>query len=61
MTSGKELKDIQEIKQKCKNKMAEYEIPKEVLVWEGPWPMTSEGKTNLRILQKEVEERLGIK
>lgn len=58
---GKTLVPTKELRQKCKGKMAEYEIPKEFLLWEGPWPLTPEGKMDFRALQKEAENRLGVK
>jgi hypothetical protein len=38
--------------------MAEYEIPRAFLEWRGPWPMTAEGKMDLREFRRDVEERL---
>jgi fatty-acyl-CoA synthase len=58
MRPGKKLMETKEIRQRCKGKMAEYEIPKDILEWEGPWPMTVVGKMDLRALQKAMEERL---
>jgi fatty-acyl-CoA synthase len=55
---GRQARHTQELREACKGKMAEYEIPKEFLEWQGPWPMTAEGKMDFRLLQKEVEERL---
>ena len=36
----------------------EVEIPKEILEWEGPWPMTVVGKMDFKVLQKALEEGL---
>ena len=55
---GKKLVGTKEIRSRCKGKMAEYEIPKEILEWEGPWPMTVVGKMDMRALEKALEERL---
>jgi fatty-acyl-CoA synthase len=57
MKGGKVLRDIEAIKQDCKGKMANYEIPKAIFVWEGPWPITAEGKVNIKALQQEAEVR----
>jgi fatty-acyl-CoA synthase len=61
MKPGKEMGSTKELRGRCKGKMAEYEIPKDLLEWQGPWPMTAEGKMDFRVLQKNVEERLGCK
>ncbi len=61
MKPGKELGTTKEIRETCKGKMAEYEIPKEVFEWQGPWPMTAEGKMDFKVLQKDVEQRLARK
>ena len=55
---GSEMRHTEELRERCRGKMAEYEIPKEFLEWKGPWPMTAEGKMDLRKLKKHVEERL---
>jgi fatty-acyl-CoA synthase len=55
---GREMRKTEELRAACKGTMAEYEIPKEFLQWEGPWPMTAEGKMDLRILHEKAEERL---
>jgi fatty-acyl-CoA synthase len=55
---GRELRPVKDIRAACKGKMAEYEIPRDFLEWEGQWPMTAEGKMDLRRLQREAEERL---
>ena len=55
---GKKLMETKEIRSRCKGKMAEYEIPKEILEWEGPWPMTVVGKMDFKTLEKALEERL---
>jgi fatty-acyl-CoA synthase len=57
MKSGKKLRDMEQIKQDCKGKMANYEIPKLIFEWEGPWPTTAEGKVNIKALQNEAEKR----
>ncbi|MCX6005192.1 MAG: class I adenylate-forming enzyme family protein [Chloroflexi bacterium] len=61
MNPGKKLRDIKEYKVECKGKMAEYEIPKQIFEWEGQWPITSVGKTDLIKLKAEMEKRLGVK
>jgi len=59
MKPGQRLMEAEEIRRRCKGKMAEYEIPKEFLAWEGPWPTTVVGKMDLKALHKALEERLG--
>ena len=56
--SGPPGKDRHGFRGRCKGKMAEYEIPKEILEWEGPWPMTVVGKMDFKALEKALEERL---
>jgi fatty-acyl-CoA synthase len=58
MRPGKKLRPLKELRAECKGKMAEYEIPKEFLEWEGPWPVTPENKINFKTLQQEAEVRL---
>lgn len=58
LKSGKKLVETKEIRSRCKGKMAEYEIPKDILEWEGPWPMTVVGKMDFKALEKALEERL---
>ncbi len=57
---GKELRPAMDLRETCKGPMAEYEIPRESLEWEGQWPMAAEGKMDLKTLQREVEERLAV-
>lgn len=47
-----------QFREACKGKLADYEIPKEVLVWEGEWPMTAEGKIDVRKLTAAAKEQL---
>jgi len=61
MRPGRKLRDLKEYKAESKGKMAEYEIPKEIFEWEGPWPITSVGKTDLNKLKAEMEKLLGVK
>lgn len=58
MKPGKQLMEMKEMRSRCKGKMAEYEIPKAILEWEGPWPMTVVGKMDFKALEKVLEERL---
>jgi fatty-acyl-CoA synthase len=55
---GKELRPAKDLRAACKGSMAEYEIPRDFLEWEGQWPMTAEGKMDFKMLQREVEKRL---
>lgn len=57
---GKEMRPLKEIREICKGKMAEYEVPKEILKWEGQWPMTSVGKVDVKLLQEEMKKALGV-
>lgn len=61
MRPGKKLRPLKEIRDECKGKMAEYEIPREFLEWEGPWPVTPENKISFKTLQQEAEARLAKK
>ena len=58
--AGQKLRDVEELKKECKGRMANYEIPKLICEWEGPWPITAEGKVNVKILQQEAEKRAGV-
>lgn len=58
LKSGRQLRAVEDIKAECKGKMANYEIPKEIFQWEGPWPMTPIGKMDLKVIQTETESRL---
>ncbi len=58
MKPGRKLMEKKDVRTRCKGKMAEYEIPKEILEWEGPWPMTVVGKMDFKALEKALEERL---
>lgn len=49
------------LKEKCKGKMADYEIPKEMLFWQDDWPITGEGKIDTKKLKKRAETLLSIK
>lgn len=60
MKEGKEFTSTKEIRAACKGKMAQYEIPKDFLKWEGPWPMTSVGKIQLDVLQQKAEEQVDV-
>jgi len=56
----KKMLSTEEIRQTCKGKMAGYEIPKEFFPWEGPWPVSSVGKVDVRKLEEEMRRKLGI-
>ncbi len=58
MKPGRSLVPLEQLKEQCKGKMAQYEIPKALLQWDGPWPMTSIGKMDTAVLEKETRERL---
>lgn len=57
-TEGEQLKPSQELREKCKNLMAEYEIPKEFLEWKGAWPTTGVGKIDFDVLKTKAIEAL---
>ena len=61
MKEGFELKSTEELKAACKGKMADYEIPKAFLKWDGPWPMTVVGKIQLNVLEQKAIEQVGEK
>lgn len=46
------------LREACKGKMAAYEIPRNFLAWEGPWPVSAEGKIDFKALQAYAQERL---
>lgn len=58
LRAGKQMPSLQDIKAGCKGKMADYEIPKEIFPWDGPWPMASGGKMDMKVIQAEAESRL---
>lgn len=58
--TGHALGSTREIREACKGVMAIYEIPQEYLEWEGPWPVTPEGKIDFRKLDAEARSRLGL-
>ena len=60
MKPDKTLMAFDDLKARCKGKMADYEIPKAVYSWEGPWPATAVGKIDVNLLQKEVEKLAGV-
>lgn len=43
------------VKERCQDKMAAYEMPKEIHVWDGPWPMTGEGKVDYKLLTEKAQ------
>lgn len=59
LKQGKTLRPSDELRKDCKGQMADYEIPKDFIVWEGLWPMTEIGKVNMSILEKVAAERSG--
>ena len=61
MKPGRALRSSRDLRETCKGTMAEYEIPKDFLEWEGQWPMTAEGKMDVKTLQREMEERLACR
>ena len=59
LPEGQELRSFEDIKAECKGKMAQYEIPKQLLVWVGPWPVTEIGKVDMKALEEKALERTG--
>lgn len=55
---GGAMPDNTALREACKGHMAAYEIPRNFLPWQGPWPMTAEGKIDFRALQKTAETSL---
>ncbi|WP_404332711.1 class I adenylate-forming enzyme family protein [Mesobacillus maritimus] len=47
-----------ELRNRCKGKMADYEVPKDILIWEGEWPISAEGKINQKLLTQKAKEML---
>jgi fatty-acyl-CoA synthase len=58
LRAGKTLRSMEDIKAACKGKMAAYEIPKDFLLWEGPWPVNQIGKLEVKVLEEEAKQRL---
>jgi fatty-acyl-CoA synthase len=56
---GKDLRSTNELRPECKNKMAEYEIPKEFLHWKDAWPVTEIGKMDVQVLENLAEKQVG--
>lgn len=52
---------VDELKKRAKGKLSDYEIPKELLFWNGEWPMSAEGKTNLKWLTEKAVNLLNKK
>ncbi|MCM3669362.1 acyl--CoA ligase [Mesobacillus maritimus] len=51
----------EDLKKRCKGKMADYEIPKDILLWDGEWPVSAEGKINQKLLIQRAIEILSNK
>ena len=58
MKPGRAMLTLEQLKEQCRGKLAQYETPKALLPWEGPWPMTSIGKMDTPVLEREARERL---
>jgi fatty-acyl-CoA synthase len=58
MKPGRATMTLEQLKEQCRGKMAQYEIPKALLPWEGPWPMTPIGKLDRAALENETRKRL---
>ena len=39
----------------CKGRLADYEIPKNFLEWEGPWPVNQIGKLETKVLEEKAK------
>ena len=48
--------DRDELREACRNSMARYEIPQQFIRYDGPWPVTPEGKMNVKALNRYAEE-----
>lgn len=58
MMAGNRMQESAILREACRGRMAAYEIPRDFLEWQGPWPMTAEGKIDFRRLQQEAVEQL---
>ncbi|WP_197046640.1 class I adenylate-forming enzyme family protein [Oceanobacillus salinisoli] len=58
LKSNIEEVDTKVLRHKLKGQMADYEIPKEILVWKNEWPITAEGKIDFKKLAAEAEKVL---
>lgn len=55
---GQELADDAVMRERCKGRMASYEIPRHFLEWRDPWPVSPEGKVDFKALLATAEDRL---
>ncbi|MCC5859520.1 MAG: acyl--CoA ligase [Ectothiorhodospiraceae bacterium] len=58
LSAGQQMAETAALREACKGQMAAYEIPRDFLEWQGPWPMTAEGKIDFRRLQQEAIDQL---
>jgi fatty-acyl-CoA synthase len=52
---GKVLSRMDALKAACKGRLADYEIPKNFLEWEGPWPVNQIGKLETKVLEEKAK------
>jgi len=54
LKSGVKFRGTKALRNDCKGMLAEYEIPKAFVEWTEEWPMTAEGKVNIKELRAKV-------
>ena len=58
LKEGRALCAMEDFKAAAKGRMANYEIPKAVLQWQGPWPVNQIGKLQMAVLEKRAKALL---
>lgn len=51
---------LADLKARCKDALAAYEIPRNLLEWDGPWPVSPEGKLGVKELTQFAVERVDV-
>lgn len=51
--------DRDSFRSQAKARLASFEVPQELLFWSGDWPVSAEGRLDLKALQKFAESALG--
>jgi fatty-acyl-CoA synthase len=51
---------IAELKARCKTALAAYEIPRDLVEWDGPWPVSPEGKLGVKELVQWAVKRVDV-
>jgi fatty-acyl-CoA synthase len=51
---------LADLKARCKDALAAYEIPRNLLEWDGPWPVSPEGKLGVKELTQFAVARVDV-